>query len=500
MLVAEGKRYASGRAAPSSAAAATATSCSTTRTSRAATPRSRPRRRGWTIDDLGSTNGVRVNGRDVAARAQRSARATTSTLGTVDVALRGRVSRLLDPALGRAEVRLPRRALPVPAVGRAQRAEGPAPRRARGPRRRPTRDRRRPACTPRRRAPRRGGIEPRLVVERAPGPQPGHGVRDRRRRGAWAAATRPRSASRTRSRPHATRASSARAAIVVLEDLGSTNGTYLNEELLGGPQPLHPRRPRADRRQRVHATSTADAARRRARSSAPTPAASAGTTRTPSSRARRCSRSPTAWAARRPARSPPAWPSRSSGRPARRRRHRRGAPGRLVAEANARIHELSLADDAARRHGHDADRGLRRRGRARDRPRRRQPRSTSCATATFERLTDDHSLVEELVRQGKLTAEEAEEHPQRSIITRALGPEAEVEVDTSRCAGRDGDVFLICSRRPDLDGLRGAVGEILARRAVARRGRRGLVEPPTTRRPRQHHRRPLPPRGGRRAG
>ncbi|HEX6618908.1 MAG TPA: protein phosphatase 2C domain-containing protein, partial [Solirubrobacteraceae bacterium] len=63
---------------------------------------------------------------------------------------------------------------------------------------------------------------------------------------------------------------------------------------------------------------------------------------------------------------------------------------------------------------------------------------------TFERLTDDHSLVEELVRQGKLTPEEADEHPQRSIITRALGAEEGVEADSHTWAGRDGDVYLIC--------------------------------------------------------
>ena len=40
-------------------------------------------------------------------------------------------------------------------------------------------------------------------------------------------------------------------------------------------------------------------------------------------------------------------------------------------------------------------------------------------------LTTDHSLVEELRRQGRLTEEQAEDHPQRSIITRALGPEAD---------------------------------------------------------------------------
>ncbi len=66
----------------------------------------------------------------------------------------------------------------------------------------------------------------------------------------------------------------------------------------------------------------------------------------------------------------------------------------------------------------------------------------------LKRLTKDHSLVEELRRQGRLTDEQAEEHPQRSIITRALGPEPSVEVDTMTYAGRPGDVFLLCS-----DGL-----------------------------------------------
>jgi serine/threonine protein phosphatase PrpC len=64
------------------------------------------------------------------------------------------------------------------------------------------------------------------------------------------------------------------------------------------------------------------------------------------------------------------------------------------------------------------------------------------------RLTDDHSLVDELLRQGRLTPEEAVEHPQRSVITRALGPEGTVEVDTRSFQARAGDVFLLCS-----DGL-----------------------------------------------
>jgi PPM family protein phosphatase len=72
----------------------------------------------------------------------------------------------------------------------------------------------------------------------------------------------------------------------------------------------------------------------------------------------------------------------------------------------------------------------------------------------LERITEDHSLVEELLRQGRLTEEEAEEHPQRSIITRALGPEPDVEVDTVTVAAEDGDVYLLCS-----DGLTSMLGE-----------------------------------------
>jgi PPM family protein phosphatase len=70
------------------------------------------------------------------------------------------------------------------------------------------------------------------------------------------------------------------------------------------------------------------------------------------------------------------------------------------------------------------------------------------------RLTDDHSLVDELLRQGRLTPEEAIEHPQRSVITRALGPEGAVEVDTRSYSARDGDVYLLCS-----DGLTTMVSE-----------------------------------------
>ena len=70
------------------------------------------------------------------------------------------------------------------------------------------------------------------------------------------------------------------------------------------------------------------------------------------------------------------------------------------------------------------------------------------------RLTHDHSLVGELVARGKLTEEQAESHPQRSVITRALGPEPTVEVDVDAFPARAGDVFLLCS-----DGLTSMVHE-----------------------------------------
>jgi PPM family protein phosphatase len=73
---------------------------------------------------------------------------------------------------------------------------------------------------------------------------------------------------------------------------------------------------------------------------------------------------------------------------------------------------------------------------------------------SLQRLTRDHSLVDELVRHGKLTEEQAAEHPQRSIITRALGPEPSVEVDTWTYPVRAGDVLLLCS-----DGLTSMVSE-----------------------------------------
>jgi protein phosphatase len=70
------------------------------------------------------------------------------------------------------------------------------------------------------------------------------------------------------------------------------------------------------------------------------------------------------------------------------------------------------------------------------------------------RLTTDHTVVERLVSEGRLTAEEAEMHPQRSILTKALGVDEEIEPDDDRVDVRPRDRLLLCS-----DGLTGMVGE-----------------------------------------
>ncbi len=72
----------------------------------------------------------------------------------------------------------------------------------------------------------------------------------------------------------------------------------------------------------------------------------------------------------------------------------------------------------------------------------------------FQQLSDDHSLVGELVRRGALSQADAESHPQRSVITRALGTEPEIEVDTWSVEPKAGDIFLLAT-----DGLTGMVSD-----------------------------------------
>ncbi len=94
----------------------------------------------------------------------------------------------------------------------------------------------------------------------------------------------------------------------------------------------------------------------------------------------------------------------------------------------------------------------------------------------LEQLTRDHSLVEEMRRKGQLTDAQAEDHPQRSIITRALGPEPEVEPDVHTVSAGPGDVFLICS-----DGLttmlaEGQIAKLLAGATTMQAAVRALID------------------------
>jgi serine/threonine protein phosphatase PrpC len=80
----------------------------------------------------------------------------------------------------------------------------------------------------------------------------------------------------------------------------------------------------------------------------------------------------------------------------------------------------------------------------------------------LEPLTRDHSLVQTLIEQGRLSEEEAQHHPQRSVITRALGIEPRVEVETHTYPARPDDVYLLCS-----DGLTDMVDEETVGRIIA---------------------------------
>jgi PPM family protein phosphatase len=119
----------------------------------------------------------------------------------------------------------------------------------------------------------------------------------------------------------------------------------------------------------------------------------------------------------------------------------------LIQEANRRVYERSNADPAASGMGTTLTAALVEGtrvtfGHVGD------SRAYLVRDGVIEQLTEDHSLVNELMKSGKLSPEEAETHPQRSVITRALGTDPDVDVDTFVIDAQEGDLFLICS-----DGL-----------------------------------------------
>ncbi|MEH7299634.1 Stp1/IreP family PP2C-type Ser/Thr phosphatase [Neobacillus drentensis] len=72
----------------------------------------------------------------------------------------------------------------------------------------------------------------------------------------------------------------------------------------------------------------------------------------------------------------------------------------------------------------------------------------------FKQVTEDHSLVNELVRSGQISKEDAEHHPRKNVLLRALGTEKMVEMDTKTIMFEEGDIILLCS-----DGLSNKVSE-----------------------------------------
>lgn len=94
----------------------------------------------------------------------------------------------------------------------------------------------------------------------------------------------------------------------------------------------------------------------------------------------------------------------------------------------------------------------------------------------LEQLTEDHTLVARMVKEGRIPAEEAERHPQRNIVTRVLGAASDVSVDLLAIDLNDGDRLLLCS-----DGLnsmvdRGDIEAVLERERDPQRAADALVE------------------------
>src|SRR5207245_1022553 len=126
----------------------------------------------------------------------------------------------------------------------------------------------------------------------------------------------------------------------------------------------------------------------------------------------------------------------------------------LIQEANRRVHQRATNDAAASGMGTTMTVALAGAGDVVAIGHVGDSRAYLLREGSLEQLTDDHSLVAELVRRGELSPEEAEVHPQRSVITRALGTDPDVDVDAFSVEAQPGDVYLICS-----DGLSDMVDE-----------------------------------------
>jgi protein phosphatase len=134
----------------------------------------------------------------------------------------------------------------------------------------------------------------------------------------------------------------------------------------------------------------------------------------------------------------------------------------LIREANRRVHERSSTDPSTSGMGTTMTVALVEEdgvviGHVGD------SRAYLVRDESIEQLTEDHSLVNELLKSGRLSPSEADTHPQRSVITRAVGTDPDVDVDAFTVHARTGDVFLLCSDgltdMVDDDAILGAVAE-----------------------------------------
>jgi PPM family protein phosphatase len=139
-------------------------------------------------------------------------------------------------------------------------------------------------------------------------------------------------------------------------------------------------------------------------------------------------------------------------------------PDRLraaVEDANREIREMAAANPTQAGMGTTLTAALLRDGRA-ELVHVGDSRAYLLRDGALHQITDDHSLVAELVRRGELAPEQAERHPHRNVITRALGAEPEVVVDRVDVDLAEDDVLLLCT-----DGLTAYVSEALVLEVLA---------------------------------
>jgi serine/threonine protein phosphatase PrpC len=125
----------------------------------------------------------------------------------------------------------------------------------------------------------------------------------------------------------------------------------------------------------------------------------------------------------------------------------------IISSANSAIYEKAQADSALRGMGTTCTLALVDGGRALI-AHVGDSRAYLLSDGNLKQLTEDHTLVSRMVREGRIHPDEAQHHPQRSIITRALGVDSEVDVDLLDIELHLGDRLLICS-----DGLSSLVGD-----------------------------------------